>query len=837
VKATLTTCQFYDSVCKQKGAYEKAFYKENRYSVFNEKLALVYEQLLNGTSKQDILSSFRDAITRSYQDEWFPFYWEKDVAVEDDVFCVERLLEWIGYHSYQILRVHVPVQAILCDTLVKSEVSLLLQEETGRYVAVVVSNKKTDRSIMGKSVHTAILSDLDCMIAKHFLESQYEDIQIVKVYLRCADETQGNLLPSLIRGATKKHHVFFADYASYYANGAFDKERFLAMMESVFETPLPMPCFECKYGALCHVIQDEEEVVSQEKETAYVLPQYTKEQLQAVNHLKGAMRVCAGPGSGKTATLVGRIKHLIDSGVEPEFILCITFAKEAANELLYRVSSFCSEESMPYIATLNALGYDIIRQNEDIFGKRSLFTEAMKIELIKNLHTVYDQLSGFNYAMKDGKNGLYRMISTRLDAYFADEEHFFEKYPQHSSDFVEFANEYADIVRARGLITFDEQISLCNQLFAEYPEIADVYSRRFQYVMVDEYQDVNEQQALLCDTIASHGNLMVVGDDDQSIYKFRGGNNRFLLDFEKRFPDAKSVILSKNFRSSSGIVKEAEKVIAQNEQRILKDITCDNEGNEPIYVQGTDARVIDGLITQCINDGCCFGDIAILTRKNSTLEELHKKLNHPTVLAKRFLRSEPLFLILKCVLGLFFSQCRDDASWYVLGQLFKLPIPETNVYENLLRQGYADLLDYDFYQNLSLDEPLGELLSKLSNIYEHIERLDCVTLNNMVACMFGHEESKALEVLNELVLKQQLRGMKLYRDYLDYTYEYDDQTKVPVVQGNRVLLITSHESKGKEYPVVILVEPDMNKNTDDEDRRVLYVSMTRAKQTLYICSD
>lgn len=837
MKATLTTGQFYDSACKQKGAYEMAFYKENRYSVFNEKLSLVYEQLLSGIPKQDIVSSFRDAITRSYKDEWFPFYWEKGAAIEDDVFCVERLLEWIGCHAYQVLRAHVPVQAILCDTLVKSEVSLLLQDDTGGYVALVVSNKKTDRSIMGKSVHTAILSDLDCMIAKHFLESQYADIQIVKVYLRCADETQGNLLPSLIRGTTKKHHVFFADYASYYADGAFDKERFLAMMETVFETPLPMPCFECKYGALCHVTQDEEEVVSQEKEVPYVLPQYTQEQLQVVNHLKGAMRVCAGPGSGKTATLVGRIKHLIDSGVEPEFILCITFAKEAANELAHRVSSFCSEDSMPYIATLNALGYDIIRQNADVLGKRPMLTEAMKMELIENLHTVYDQLSGFNYAMKDGKHGLYRMISTRLDAYFADEEHFFEKYPQHSYDFVEFAKEYAEIVRARGLITFDEQISLCNQLFAEYPEIAEVYSRRFQYVMVDEYQDVNEQQALLCDTIASHGNLVVVGDDDQSIYRFRGGSNRFLLDFGKRFPDAKSVILSKNFRSSSGIVKEAEKVIAQNEQRIFKDITCDNVGNEPIYVQGTSAHVIDGIISQCIGNGCRFGDIAILTRKNSTLEELHKNLTHPTVLAKRYLRSEPLFLLLKCILDLFFSQCRDDAGWYVLGQLFNLPIPTTNVYENLLRQGYADLLDYDYYQNVSTDEPLVVLLSKLSNIYEHIENLDCVTFNNMAACMFGYEESKTLEVLNELVLKQQLRGLSAYRDYLDYSYEYDDQTKVPVVQGNRVLLITSHESKGKEYPVVILVEPDKNNNKDDEDRRVLYVSMTRAKQVLYICSD
>lgn len=841
MKATLTTRQFYDSACKQKSAYDAAFYKENRYAVFGNQLHSAYKQLLDGMSKEEILQRFQDAITLSYEDEWFPFYWEKEAAIQDDVFCVARLLDWLTDKACKIVRVNIPIQAILCDSLVKSEVSLLLQGTQGSYEAVIITNRKTDRSLRGKSVHTALLSDLDCMIAKYGLESQYANIQITKVYLRSADDVPGNLLPALKTGETKKHHIFRIDYTSYYADGVFDRERFLAMMENVFETPLPLPCFECKYGALCHVTEEQQEEQNKKEgeEAAYTLPQYTPEQLEVVNHVNGAMRVCAGPGSGKTAVLVGRVKHLIESGVEPEFILCITFAREAAMELSRRIASFCTEDSMPYISTLNALGYDIIKQNEDILGRKSLLTEAVKIELIKNLLMVYDQLSGFNYNMKDGKNGLYRMVSTRLDAYFSDEANFFEKYPQHSTDFAAFANEYREIVRARNLITFDEQISICNQFFAEYPEIADIYSRRFQYVMVDEYQDVNEQQVLLCDRIASHGNIVVVGDDDQSIYKFRGGSNRFLLDFVKRYPDAKSVVLSKNFRSSSGIVKEAERIIAQNAQRIVKNITCDNTGDEPVYVKGTDARTVDDVISKCVNAGYHFSDIAILARKNATLENLHHNMSHPSVLAKKYLRSEPLFLILKCILGLFFSQCRDDGCWYILGQLLKIQMPTTNVYDTLLGYGYADVLDYEFYHNLASDEPIAILLTKLSSAYEHIENLDCLTFNNMVACMFGYEESGALDVLNELVQKQRLQSMSAYHDYLEYSYQYDDQTKVPVVQGNRILLITAHESKGKEYPVVIIVAPQEsdNDNKDDEDRRVQYVAMTRAKKVLYICTD
>lgn len=823
--------------------------EETRTLTFVDAISDMCDMLKKGSSLEQAEQCVNDALCRSYKEEWFSFPWQRERAIKNDTFCVHRFLAWLGT-DYTVLHtnhtVSIPVSASLPDGTneLSVKVPLVLQFKSGRYGAILLFNKAADKSLKGKTLHTSVATDLYAMVAKAALEQSFPGICVSNVYLRCEDDSDENMIPTFRVNDTKKSNVFSQTYNAYYEDGVFQRDFFMDVLYSVLAQPMESPCYTCSKQYLCSV-KDVRKPSKVDKKTSstYVLPEYTQTQKEVISHTNGPMLVCAGPGSGKTATLVGRVKRLIDDGVPPELILVITFTTKAADELRERCASFCKEGESPKISTLNALGYEILKAHADLFNTEiNLLSLSEQTKLVKALISVTPELTGINYdTYEKGKYGLYKTICDKLNKYCKAQssDAFFQSEPGLGTDFIPFAEQYKEIISARGYISFDEQVSLCNTLFDEHDDVRQIYSHLYRYIMVDEYQDINAEQAKFIYSIGSHENLVVVGDDDQAVYGFRGASNFFMLNFPKEFPNAKTVVLKDNFRSTQTLVTAAQNLISNNKQRIEKDISCARgNGMSPKIIRDISPSAIDAVVNECLANGYSYGDIAVLSTKNAPLEKLHKAMSVPTVLAKSFLRQDILFLYVYDILMLF-DNLDDDSTFYHYFQLFGIDVPlqkGVSVYTSLLSKGYPDVRAYEQYAEYIEDKEYLALRI-LSNMFFLLES-EHVKPSSFIASVEYHtglENTISSLALAEMLETNCIQTIPALKEYMEYMISFEDDTRIEVGHEDSVLLITSHESKGMEFPVVLMLND--YKEMSEESRRLFYVAMTRAKDRLYIMQD
>lgn len=801
-------------------------------------------------TQEDILHAVSNHLKESYQDEWFSFFWQKQSAITSDIYALQRFLNWLYSNKFTPvaanIKVSVPLDCVLVDgsSELSCHIPLITQSEAGGYNAYLLSFKAADKSYGGKSVHTAIATDLYAMAAKYVLEKTYPGIWIHSIYLLNEDDTEDAMKPDFHVSRTKKSNVFSQSYDAYYENENFMYDLFLEVIYQVKNQPLPFSCNECRNVHMCHaqsasnVVHEKAFSVQKEKET-YHIPAFTTKQKEVVCHNRGPMLVCAGPGSGKTATLIGRAQKLITGGVIPERILIITFTNKAADELLERCTSFCSCSSSPKIATINALGYEILKANAKELGFMPMLLDSVtRMQLVKALLMTMQPLHGFNYNQEYGRYGLYKTVCRKLDAYLAAQspEYFFQNETALGSDFRKFAETYREIVKENGFITFDEQVTLCNQLFVEHPDVLKQYQNLYQYVMVDEFQDINSPQATFIYALAKHGNIVAVGDDDQSVYGFRGASNRYMIDFSNYFPTSKTVVLDENFRSTQQIVDASQRLIANNQVRIPKNILCHGvSGVKPIIINDVSPHEVEAVVKECVGNGSVYRDIAILSTQNAPLELLHQQLNLPTVLAKSYLRDDVLFLSIYDALHIA-SHPTDSKAIYHFFILNGININQFGQDINLVQwieSTYADLSDFKFYNNIRDEDDIYSILRKLSNLINLSQTdvtPDVFVLN--AAYLLNLYLPETLASLTSLISDNQLSTLTAMYEHMDYMIKFDDETRLEHSNEDAVLLITSHESKGREFPVVIMIND--YKEESEESRRLFYVSMTRAKEHLYI---
>ena len=725
-------------------------------------------------------------------------------------------------------------------------IPLVTQSASG-YNAYLISFKTANKSYGGKSVHTAISTDLYAMVAKYGLERTYPNICIHSVYLLNEDDTEDTIRPALNICRTKKSNVFSQLYEDYYENGTFMFDFFLEIINQVKSQPIPYSCNECRNMQMCNAqtarshVSKETFPVQSEK-ASYHVPTFTKKQNEVVCHNLGPMLVCAGPGSGKTATLVGRTQRLITHGVIPECMLIITFTNKAAGELLERCASFCSSGSYPKISTINALGYEILKDNVKELGFVPVLLDSVtQMQIVQALLMTMKPLHGFNYNREYGKYGLYKTVCRKLDAYLtaSSPEHFFQSERELGTDFKEFAEKYKEIIKENGFISFDDQVTLCNRLFEDHPDILIQYQNLYQYVMVDEFQDINSAQAVFIYAIAKHGNIVAVGDDDQSVYGFRGASNRYMIDFSNHFPTAKTVVLDENFRSTQYIVDASQRLISNNRARIPKNIRCHgNVGINPIIVNGASPQEIEAIVRQCMDIGKAYSDIAIISTRNAPLELLHQQLDLPTVLAKSYLKDDMLFLSVYDTLHIAYhlSDVRTIYHFFLLNGIEIKQFEQGSDLLQWIKDTYADLSDFNYYSTFRNGDAIYDILRKLSNLI-YLSQSDIspdIYVQN-TAYLLNLYSSEALNALTSLISDNQLLSLTSLYEHMDYMIKFDDETRLDHPAANAILLITSHESKGREFPVVIMFND--YKEEGEEARRLFYVSMTRAKERLYILQD
>lgn len=785
--------------CEKRELYQ-SFSNKGRDYVF----AIILRQMYEGMKTNIVvdMAMIRKKMEEGYEPSFFSFEWQKQVAIDQDITKIERFLKWLG--TPKVLDANVANSYVCGKSLLETTTSLVVEWENGTYGALNIFQGKPDKSFKGKSMHTNMKNDLHLLVTKACLEEKYSGIVVTNCFLTNDGDDATSLVSEFGTGETKKSQAFSLDFKDFCTDGKLDEYIMGTAISTVLNTPVTKSCFTCHYASVCGT----KKVVSNKgvevDEAPYQMPSFTTEQLPAINHKEGPLMVVAGPGSGKTATIVGRIKYLIDNGVEPDYILALSFTREAAKELQTRVASFC-EEDVPTCSTIHALAYEILKNNKDVIGKElKLLSSKQREEAYEAILEIVGSC-GLTTDALSSKGKLLKALDRKIEI-FSEED----------VTFAPFMEVWENLRREKGWINYKEQIALCVKLFEDHPEINDIYSSIYKYIIVDEYQDIDDEQQMFIELLASHGNLMVVGDDDQTIYRFRGANVKHFLEFKEAHKNTKVVRLNENFRSTKEIVEVANSFIESGSmERLPKNIYSSVSGAKPVEIQGIGSDTVKEVIEGLVREGYSYKDIAVLSFKNSILEDYHNNLGLPTYLDKNYLINDGFCLMVS--LGL--SLIEDNSDNLKTLRLLKL-------------LGYEDydLIGYKGVDNLF--EACKENLTSFIGRVNFAKRLPLKKGILQLAKDAGFETSGSVQSLLTLIEENELTSWRELSDYLSYMIEVGDDTRLQEEVGNRVTLITNHESKGKQFNVVLLID-DFTEVSDDS-KRLYYVALTRAAKKLFI---
>ena len=341
-------------------------------------------------------------------------------------------------------------------------------------------------------------------------------------------------------------------------------------------------------------------------------------QLQAIHHREGPMMVLAGPGSGKTTVITHRVKYLVEQcGVEPGSILVITFTKAAAQEMRQRFEKLMEGRRLPVsFGTFHAVFFSILKRAYR-YDASNIAREEQRTRIIRELvdklrMDVEDEAEFTSQILTE--ISLVKGEMMDLDYYYSKNcsEELFKKLYQG----------YEKAMMDKGLLDFDDMLVLCYELFTQRKDILTAWQNKYRYILIDEFQDINRVQYEIVRMLAAPGNnLFIVGDDDQSIYRFRGAKPEIMLGFEKDYPQARRTLLGINYRSTSNIVDDAGKLIRHNKTRFDKEIRAARGAGKPVVTSGfADAQAETRMIVKEIQDyvqmGYPYSDIAVLYRTN-----------------------------------------------------------------------------------------------------------------------------------------------------------------------------------------------------------------------------
>ncbi len=598
-------------------------------------------------------------------------------------------------------------------------------------------------------------------------------------------------------------------------------------------------------------------------------------QQEAVFCTEGPLLVLAGAGSGKTRVLTHRIAYLIDEKrVNPWNIMAITFTNKAAGEMRDRVDSIVGMGSDSiWVSTFHSSCVRILRRHIEALGYTTNFTiydsddqKTLMKQVFKRLDIdpkTFKERSMLNY-ISNMKNELVTAQECELNA---------------GGDFREkkqaqIYKEYQKQLKANNALDFDDLIMKTVQLFQNSDEILDYYQERFKYIMVDEYQDTNTAQFKLIYLLASkHRNLCVVGDDDQSIYKFRGANIENILNFEKAFPGARVIKLEQNYRSTQNILHAANEVIKHNRGRKDKTLwTANDEGELVRFRQFETANEeADAIIRDIKDGGYAYENCAVLYRTNAQSRLLEERciahnIPYQMVGGVNFYQRKEIKDILSYLKTI--ANGQDDLAVQRIVNVPKRGIGATSMGKVI---SYASAENYSLYQALcrAVAVPgLGKAAEKIKGFTEQIESFrdrmqdETYTIRNLIEDIL--EETgykKDLEAEGEIESQTRLENIEeLINKAVSYTEnsEHPDLSEfleeVALVADvdsldeseSRVTLMTLHSAKGLEFPRVYLAGledglfPSMmsimsdDKADVEEERRLCYVGITRARENLMI---
>ncbi|MDD5691603.1 MAG: ATP-dependent helicase [Candidatus Omnitrophica bacterium] len=586
-------------------------------------------------------------------------------------------------------------------------------------------------------------------------------------------------------------------------------------------------------------------------------------QLTAVESIDGPHLVIAGAGSGKTRVLVHRVAYLVEKGVRPEQILLLTFTRRASEEMLRRAALLLDERCKHVSGgTFHSFANMILRKYAGLLGISNNFTILDQADAEDAVNFVRTKL-GYHKSEKrfPRKHAILEVISKSVNKSSQLSDVLYDEYPQ----FMEFTeeikkirDEYNKYKRQKSLLDYDDLLVFLKNLLSQHEDVRQLLSAKYKYIMVDEYQDTNKLQAhIACLLAADHANIMVVGDDAQSIYSFRGANFKNIIDFPKIFKGTQIITLEENYRSTQPILNLTNAVIAQAKEKFEKSLyTKKKEGNIPVFIDCSDENSQSSFVADKIlelrEEGVGLNDIAVLFRSgwhSNDLEITLASRNIPFVKygGQKFVEAAHIKDILSYLRIAYNAQ--DQVSW--LRALLLIPGigPKTGqkIIELLAQKGNAagdallkknDTLMKLFgllkEVDIQGDEP-AKIIERFLGFYQPLLKIKYDDFN------------KRLNDLDSLLrIAQRYKSVEQF--LVDMALEPPERSIVEAGKKDRddfpLTLSTIHSAKGLEWHTVFLIyvaeghlPSYLSLETEDEieeERRLLYVAATRAKVNLFL---
>ncbi len=582
--------------------------------------------------------------------------------------------------------------------------------------------------------------------------------------------------------------------------------------------------------------------------------QFNKAQIQAIQHNKGPCMVIAGPGSGKTTVLTHRVRYLIDRcGVKPSDILVITFTKAAAEQMKFKFNGLSEGRSSAVtFGTFHAVFFTILKAAYN-YSARCIITPQVQHEFVKDqihrLELEYDD-------EKEAVDGVLSEISRVKGEAVNIDEYESRCIPPQSFRIIYMA--YDDMLVRKHLIDFDDMIVQCRELLMQREDYRRAWQNKYKYILIDEFQDINKAQFDVVRILADeYRNLFVVGDDDQSIYGFRGSAPQIMLDFNKYYSDAVRIDMCINYRSTGNIVFASRAVAEENEHRYYKDITTYNSQGDTVSVYefnslNDEKAFLVSEIRRLIDTGIAADDIAVLSRTNVIGNMYMSRLESDGIpccdysvvqdIYEHWI-SKDILTYIRIALGsrerIDFLRIINKPLRYISRSYITQPADI-----NALKRGYEG------------NEQMSKQVEKLVSDISMIRSMSPFAAVNYIRKGVGYDEyirnyiyehkadkEELYNVLDELAHRaSQYMSLSQWLDgIVEYIRQCDKDRQNNTADG--VHMLTMHGSKGLEYKIVLVMDAcegiiPYNKSILDEqieeERRLFYVAMTRAKEKLYL---
>ncbi len=582
-------------------------------------------------------------------------------------------------------------------------------------------------------------------------------------------------------------------------------------------------------------------------------------QKEAVLHTEGPLLVFAGAGSGKTKTLTFRVAYLIEElKINPKNILAVTFTNKAAEEMKYRVKDLLNRNiDFMWIGTFHSICARILRDEIHHLGYSKNFSiideedsvkiteEAIKIlDLSKNYFVPQDIFNKISYIKSRG--------------YFVEN---FKPKDNYEDVLRKIFLRYEEIKKFGNMLDFDDLINFVTKLLNTNDILSRVYSEKFKFILVDEYQDINPSQHKLLKALTKYNkNIFVVGDDDQSIYRFRGSSSELMLSFKDDFEDVKVVYLSENYRSRELIVNAAKELISNNKKREEKPLFAIKDGGNKIKLYSAlneidESRFVVNKIEELINLGVKPSEIAILYRTNAQSRNFEdflilKNIPYRLVGGIKFYQRKEIKDIIS-----YLRIISNEKDFLSLERVFNFPkigIGEKTIgkIKRYLEEGFAleETIEnvISDIKNKKIEEGLNRFINnykswkeKKNDIFSLIDSI--LSDTNLLEELDEERKENIYEFLNIIKEFYERTQSKNFEDFLQYISLISDVDTID--SSEKITLMTVHSAKGLEFHTVFIVGLEdglfphfkslLSKDDIEEERRLFYVAMTRAKEELY----